>query len=115
MGNKFVKDMDSAWHWISEEHCSWGKAICSPAGQKELANSMGQMTQQSDMQNADTGEAFAQEGPDFFNTMNSMIQGIQAPALKVPKGYRAGGDPSDRSTYDTSLQNRLGHISGFHY
>tara|TARA_Y100000034_G_C6832765_1_gene376054 strand:- start:713 stop:1060 length:348 start_codon:yes stop_codon:yes gene_type:complete len=115
MGNKFVKDMDSVNHWMSSCHWpkSWG--MCKPENVERTLNNMGQTFQQNNMRNTQTGEAFAQETPDFFNTMNSMLQHQTRPSLVIPKGYRSGGVPPDRSTFDTALSNRLGHISGFHY
>ena len=115
MGNKFVKDMDSVGHWMGECHWpkSWG--MCKPKNVERILNNMSQTNEQSNMRNTKTGEALAQETPDFFNTMNDMLKNIPKNTLTIPKGYRSGGVPSDRSTFDTALQNRIGALSDFHY
>jgi len=112
MGNHFVKDMDSAWHWLNE--CHMGSALCSTAAQQNLANNMEDSSMLNQYGSTDPEESTSSnESVYWWNRMNNALPN---PSVKLPHLHQADDPGNSESNYDTALmRNRIGKVSFIHY
>ena len=112
MGNHFVKDMDSAWHWLNE--CHMGSDFCKPQNLQNLANNMNDSSMLNQYGSTD-GEESTSSNEDAYS-WNRMQNALPTPSLKLPHLYSAEEPQNNESSYDTALgDDRIGKMSFIHY
>ena len=114
MGHAFSKDMDSVWHWMTEGHCSWGKELCSPAAQQELANNMYDSSMLNQYGSTNPEEATSSNESAYW--WNRLQNALPNQSLKLPHLHQADNPANSESNYDTALiRNRIGKVGFIHY
>mgnify|MGYP003144634274 CR=1 FL=1 len=112
MGNHFVKDMDSVWHWLNECHMS--ATLCKPQALQDMADNM---------RDSSVINQYGSQSPEESTSTNedvywwNRLQGqLPNPSVKLPHIHQADDPGNNESTYDTALlRNRIGKVSFIHY